>query len=211
MNRDWSLNSIKTYDFFEYFDKLNTTWHNEFDAEPKNRDSFENIFFNLHFFNFSLWHEEDEARRKDVSDAMIARVKRNIDKFNQQRNDSIEQLDKYIVTQLKQQNLYKEGLPLNSETPGSIIDRLSIISLKVYHMAEQTRRTDATQAHLQACQDKLNTLIIQKNDLSTCLSELIADYAEGRKTMRVYFQFKMYNDPNLNPALYGNNQATQQD
>lgn len=92
---------------------------------------------------------------------------------------------------------------MNSETPGSIIDRLSINMLKIYHMKEQTQRTDASQKHIESCRQKLNILEIQKGDLSVCLTELMNDLLKGTKYFKVYRQMKMYNDPNLNPVLYG--------
>jgi hypothetical protein len=198
----WNLERIKSYNYFKFFDELNAAWHREFDAIVKSTDRFDQVFFNLHNFNYSLWHEEDEARRKDVSDNIIAQTKRNIDKFNQKRNDSIELLDTHILSQLKHHTSYQESLPLNSETPGSMIDRLSIVSLKIYHMVEQTRRADVSAEHVDACGKKANRLVEQKNDLSTCFATLIDDYMTGKKSMKVYFQFKMYNDPMLNPAVY---------
>ena len=203
MDGKWNLDTIKEFDYYKFFENLNIKWHEKFEAQASDHKNFEEIFFNSHFFNFSLWHEEDEARRVDVSDSHIAQNKRNIDGFNQKRNDSIEKLDTYILSLLKNHPLYKEGLSINSETPGSIIDRLSIISLKIYHMQEQTQRDDVSEEHLLACKNKTNTLVEQKNDLLKCLSELIEEYVTGKKSMKVYFQFKMYNDPKLNPALYG--------
>ncbi|MBN2010347.1 DUF4254 domain-containing protein [candidate division KSB1 bacterium] len=198
----WNLQNVKTNNYFQFFEALNIRWHQEFDGKVKPTDRFDNIFSNLHFFNYSLWHEEDEARRDDVDDSVIAQTKRNIDKFNQRRNDSIELLDTYILSLLKQHPGYSESQPLNSETPGSIIDRISIISLKIYHMDEQTKRTDVNADHIEACRKKANRLIEQKNDLRKCFNALIDEYMNGSKTLKVYFQFKMYNDPTLNPAVY---------
>ena len=202
MIKNWDITTIKEYDFCAFFDELNIRWHQKPGERARLPQTFEDMFWNVHFFNFSLWHEEDQARRTDVSDHIIAQNKRNIDKYNQRRNDSIESLDSYILTQLRISSKYREGFPLNSETPGSIIDRLSIISLKVYHMEEQTRREDATEEHRLTCKKKHQTLLEQRTDLSNCFSLLIIDYISGKKSMKVYFQFKMYNDQNLNPALY---------
>ena len=202
MIKNWDIITIKEFNFYAFFEDINIRWHQKFEERARIPQTFENMFWNVHFFNFSLWHEEDQARRTDVIDHLIAQNKRNIDKFNQCRNDSIELLDTYILTQLKNYPNYRKGLPLNSETPGSIMDRLSIISLKVYHMEEQTRREDVTEEHRLTCKKKHQTLLEQKTDLSNCFSLLIIDYISGRKSMKVYFQFKMYNDQNLNPALY---------
>jgi hypothetical protein len=167
-------------------------------------DPFEVLAVLQHRFNHELWHQEDEARRRDVSNTVIASIKRTIDKLNQGRNDFIERLDVYVVNDLKDRNItVGRGAVLNSETPGSIIDRLSIINLRIYHMLAETRRQRAARAHRAACRAKLKVLLEQKRDLAACLGRLLRDIYAGRKRIKVYRQFKMYNDPGLNPALYG--------
>ena len=156
-----------------------------------------------HRRNFDLWHEEDKARDPSATDAQIATVKRAIDKLNQQRNDLIEKLDDHIFAALQRQPAPAENLPWNSETPGSIVDKLSILSLKVFHMREQTERLDATPEHLRKCGDRLRILTGQQGDLTTALQALFDDLFAARKQMKLYRQFKMYNDPESNPKIYG--------
>lgn len=160
-----------------------------------------------HLMNFKLWHTEDQARRKDVGDDVIAGCKRTIDGFNQRRNDFMEKVDACIVNmclphlpQLKS----GENARYNTESIGAAVDRMSIISLKAYHMQEETERTDVNAAHIESCKEKLATLHEQRNDLFTSILELVDDYASGAKRPRIYYQFKMYNDPKLNPAVYKN-------
>ena len=163
-----------------------------------------------HLMNFKLWHTEDQARRKDVDDAVIAACKRSIDALNQRRNDFMEKVDACIVAMcLPHLPAPAEGRRprYNTESVGAAVDRLSIISLKAYHMREETERTDADAAHIDACRHKLTTLLDQRDELFTAILELIDDYAAGRTRPRVYYQFKMYNDPRLNPALYKNRQS----
>ncbi|HWA84932.1 MAG TPA: DUF4254 domain-containing protein [Opitutus sp.] len=152
-----------------------------------------------HLRNFQLWHEEDIARRDDLGFESVYRAKRNIDRFNQERNNFIEAMDQQIVAAL---NPPASGCPRNSETPGLMIDRLSILALKEFHMHEETVRADASPEHRARCTEKLARIRQQRADLAGCLADLFADVAAGRRTFSVYFQFKMYNDPALNPQLY---------
>lgn len=153
-----------------------------------------------HRYNCQLWAEEDQARRRDVPDSAIAGNKRLIDGFNQARNDAIERMDEHILSRLAEVTL-APGAWFNSETAGSIIDRLSIISLKILHMgrhAENPANTDALRAETA---DKLNRLRVQRADLQLCLDQLLNGFAAGQCYYRIYRQFKMYNDPRLNPYL----------
>jgi hypothetical protein len=156
-----------------------------------------------HKFNFLLWHEEDVARSPDVSDERIAGVKRAIDGLNQKRNDAIERIDDYLKGQLDARGIRAaEGAKLNTETPGQAIDRLSILSLRLFHMEEQLERDDVDAEHIVRVQSKLDVLHTQHDDLSASLQELLSDIFAGRKRLKLYRQFKMYNDPTLNPYLY---------
>ena len=165
-----------------------------------------------HYFNSKLWAEEDLARRTTVSDTEIALNKRAIDKYNQARNDATERVDEILLTELglvdaasAQTDAPVSKVPanarLNSETAGSIIDRMSIMALKIHAMRAQTLRTDVDDAHRASSQVKLDKLLQQRADLSSCLDTLIADTQAGRAYFKVYRQFKMYNDPRFNPAL----------
>ena len=155
-----------------------------------------------HRCNCLLWAEEDLARRTDVPDAEIARNKRAIDRFNQQRNDAVERIDEALLARAAAVPLQK-GAWHNSETAGAMIDRLSILALKLHAMGNEARRADATNEHRAACAEKLGRLALQRDDLARCLDALLARAAEGHAFWRVYRQFKMYNDPDLNPQLYG--------
>jgi hypothetical protein len=155
-----------------------------------------------HLTNIRLWHEEDEARRPDVDDAVIAGVKRRIDGLNQKRNDLIESIDEALAETLELLEAEpRAGSRLHSETPGAIIDRLSILALKIYHMREEAERGDASPGHRAECAARLEVLARQRADLATCLEELQRDLASGGARFRTYRQFKMYNDPETNPAL----------
>jgi hypothetical protein len=183
----------------------NTTklWHHQ-EIENNQRDLLQ-VVCEQHRYNFLLWHEEDIARSKDVGDAKIAAVKRAIDGYNQKRNDAIEKIDDYLKRQLDSRGILPAATAkLNTETPGQAIDRLSILALRIYHMEEQLERTDASPEHLAQVRGKLEILYIQHDDLSASLQELLNDVFTGRNRLKLYRQFKMYNDPTLNPYLYQN-------
>ena len=152
-------------------------------------------------WNFSLWHEEDVARIKDIDPLRIVEAKRNIDKFNQSRNNAMEKIDEWILSYLDSHNV-QPGDKIHSETPGMMIDRLSIMSLKKYHMLEEVNREDASEEHRTNCANKVKVLEEQIGDLAGSLKLLFDDLTNSRLRFKVYRQFKMYNDPNLNPELY---------
>lgn len=155
-----------------------------------------------HRCNTLLWNEEDRARRTDVGPEEIAASKRLIDRHNQLRNDAVEAIDEAILEQLAE-IAHGDSARLSSETAGGMIDRLSILSLKIFHMRAQTLRGEAGPAHVDACSRKLRRLTAQRSDLAGCLDQLLTEARQGRAYFKVYLQFKMYNDPSLNPYLYG--------
>ena len=182
-------------------------WHESEPEEPacSGEHSLENLnclVLAQHRHNFLLWHVEDTARRRDVPDSVIADCKRRVDALNQKRNDGMERVDQCLY-HLLVPFLPADAAPRrNTETVGMAIDRLSILALKIYHMEEQTRRSDAGPEHVRSCADKLRVLQRQRDDLCGAVLELITDYALGNKVIALYSQFKMYNDPSLNPELY---------
>jgi hypothetical protein len=178
-------------------------WHTEEPActEP---DGFLRLVEENHLRNFQLWHEEDIARRDDLGFEAVYRAKRAIDGYNQQRNDFMEKMDQACVAAL---HPAESGVPFNSETPGMMVDRLSILALKEFHMQEQADRGDADPAHRRKCADKVAVLQQQRADLARALADLLEAVEAGERSFRVYFQFKMYNDPSLNPELYGGKES----
>ncbi len=178
-------------------------WHIE--LLPKEKELPWQFIEENNIWNFSLWHEEDIARIKDIDPMRIVQAKRNIDKFNQSRNNAMEKIDEWILSYLEAKHV-KPGERIHSETPGMMIDRLSIMSLKTYHMLEETARTDASEEHRAACRNKVKVLEEQVSDLSRSLEQVFDDLLNSRLRFKVYRQFKMYNDPDLNPELYRRNQ-----
>jgi hypothetical protein len=178
-------------------------WHTR--VELKEKELPWQFIEENNMWNFSLWHEEDIARIKDIDPLRIVEAKRNIDKFNQSRNNAMEKIDEWILTYLDSQQV-KPGDHIHSETPGMMIDRLSIMSLKKYHMLEETTREGASEEHKATCANKVRVLEEQIGDLADSLSRLFDDLLNSRLRFKVYRQFKMYNDPNLNPELYGRKQ-----
>ena len=187
-------------------------WHVEPISNPFAQDGTVTSLFatacQQHQFNYLLWHEEDIARSRDVTDAKIAEVKRNIDRFNQARNDWIEKVDDWITADLESKSIqHAADAKLNTETPGSAVDRLSIMSLRVFHLDEQLARKDVDQQHFEKVNMRLAICRLQQKDLAQSLEELLSDIYAGAKRHRTYRQMKMYNDPTLNPYLYGAGKA----
>lgn len=179
-------------------DDRTLAWHT---AEgPATAEGLMGIAEAQHRANFDLWHEEDKARDPAASDAEIVAVKHAIDRLNQQRNDLVEKLDTILLALAGEQNV---NAPLNSETPGLMIDRLSILALKIYHTKEEARRESATEAHRLKNAARLAVLEEQRTDLAECLDALWAEAKAGKRKFKLYRQMKMYNDPDLNPKMYG--------
>lgn len=169
---------------------------------PYEAGSLDHLLYHKNWIDTVQWHLEDIIRNPEIDPAEALKIKRRIDKSNQDRTDMVEYVDSYLLDK------YKEVVPaadarLNTETPAWAIDRLSILALKIYHMARETERTDVDDAHREACRKKLDVLLTQQVDLSRAIEELIEDIEAGRKYMKTYKQMKMYNDPALNPVLYG--------
>ena len=152
-----------------------------------------------HAFNYQLWHAEDRARREDMGFEFVYRAKREIDKCNQERNNRMEAMDEWLAVQLKPAPT--DLCPIHSETPGMIIDRLSILGLKAWHMEFQVLRADADETHRLLCQQKLHVIMAQQQQLLGCLEQFLQEILAKTRTFRVDHQFKMYNDPALNPEL----------
>lgn len=179
-------------------DDANSQWHH-LGVSPTQPGELVNLILAQHRANYDLWHQEDAARSPDASNAAIAAVKHAIDRLNQLRNDLVEQIDERLLLLAGAQNLQA---PLHSETPGLIIDRLSIIALKVYHTAEEAHRPNASDQHHLRNLDRLAVLEQQRSDLTLCLDQLWTQVVRGERRFRLYRQMKMYNDPELNPVLY---------
>ncbi len=147
------------------------------------------------------WHFEDIIRDPEIDPTAALVLKRRIDRSNQDRTDMVEDIDTYFREKYATVEPLA-GATINTESPAWAIDRLSILALKIWHMKEQTERTDASEEHLAKCQGKLGVLLEQQVDLSTAIDQLLDDIAAGRKYMKVYRQMKMYNDESTNPVLY---------
>lgn len=163
---------------------------------------FENTLNQLLVSNFKIWGYEDEVRRKDLPDAEIANLKRKIDKENQNRNDIIDNIDALLQEDiLNMRKKIDKALPLNTETPGSVFDRLTILALRSHSLRKEIERKDANDVHVNRCKGILKEIGERSRGLVKCLAELLEDYYSGRKQLKSYKQHKLYNDPGLNPSL----------
>ncbi|MDR0413317.1 MAG: DUF4254 domain-containing protein [Dysgonamonadaceae bacterium] len=175
------------------------------EAEIQNPHPVKTIEYYLYLKNWIdtvQWHLEDIIRDPAIDPVKALQIKRTIDRSNQDRTDLVELIDSYFLEKYKDVPV-GSGATINTESPAWAIDRLSILALKIYHMQEEVNRQDTGEAHHQAVERKLSVLLEQKADLSSAIDQLLQDIASGKKYMKVYKQMKMYNDPSLNPVLYG--------
>jgi hypothetical protein len=186
----------------ELQNRLTEQWHKEPAHSADSADALLALIARQHRANFDLWHTEDEARTPNATAAQIADVKHRIDSTNQLRNDLAEQIDIALLDFLTAKGLPNPAAPLNSESPGLIIDRLSILALKIYHTSEEAKRNDAPEGHAERNRERLTILEEQRSDLAACLDALWSETLSGTRRFKLYRQLKMYNDPTLNPAIY---------
>ncbi|MCY1512654.1 hypothetical protein D9M68_471240 [compost metagenome] len=170
-------------------------------VNPYKKESLEHLLYLKNWIDTAQWHMEDVVRNPQIDPVEGLSWKRRIDAQNQIRTDMVEFIDSYFLQQYAQVTPLPEA-KVNTESPAWAIDRLSILSLKIYHMREEAVRISASAEHRAQCKAKLDVLLMQKADLSASIDELLADIEAGRKYMKVYKQMKMYNDPSLNPVLY---------
>ena len=211
--RQRSVFHLNTYDMtfiqqaISIFNQAIEDYHKYDDVDhpcdnPFEEHSIEGYLYKKEWIDTVQWHLEDLIRDPDIDPAAALALKRRIDKSNQDRTDLVEMIDEYYW-QLFQQVKPQPKATLNTESPAWAIDRLSILQLKIYHMKVEVARANVSEAHKAKCQAKLDVLLEQNNDLSTAISQLLEAYQRGEKVMKVYKQMKMYNDPALNPVLYG--------
>ena len=186
----------KAVDDYHVYDDINRSATNPYDKKD-----FEHLLYEKNWIDTVQWHYEDIIRDPDIESNEGMKLKRLIDSSNQNRTEMVEYIDSYFL------NLYKQTTPkkdakVNTESPAWALDRLSILILKIYHMREESLRTDVSDQHKDSCSEKLKILLEQRKDLSDSIDQLLEDLAKGEKKMRVYKQMKMYNDEDLNPVLY---------
>ncbi len=192
---------------WEIFERAIADYHKHDDVDtpisnPYETKTIEYYLYLKNWIDTVQWHLEDIIRDPEIDPVEALKIKRRIDKSNQDRTDLVELIDSYFLDKFKDVKPAADAT-INTESPAWAIDRYSILSLKIYHMKEQVERDDTTPEHKAQCQKKLDVLCEQKKDLATAIDQLLEDISTGKKYMKVYKQMKMYNDPNLNPVLYG--------
>ncbi len=171
-------------------------------ANPYAAGTAEHTLWAKNLIDARQWHMEDVIRDPAIDLAAALELKRRIDRSNQERTDMVEEIDEQLRAKYADVVAAPDAT-INTETPAWAIDRLSILALKIYHMAAEVARTDAAPDHKARCAAKLDVLLQQRTDLSQAIDTLLDDIAAGRKYMKVYKQMKMYNDKDTNPVLYG--------
>lgn len=196
---------------YSVFQRSIDDYHRTDDADapinnPYPAGSFEALLYVKNWIDTVQWHLEDIIRKPDINAAEGIQIKRRIDKSNQDRTDIVEKIDDQFLSEFSGVKP-KPDARINSETPAWLLDRMSILLLKIYHMKEQTERKDADSSHVERCRKKLTVLLEQRQDMRTAFDELIEDIASGNRRFKVYRQMKMYNDSSLNPMLYSGTKA----
>ena len=174
---------------------------NELPNNPFKKDQIEHLLYHKNWIDTVQWHLEDLIRYPEINPVEALKLKRTIDQSNQKRTDLVEYIDSYFLDTYKNVKI-KPNASFNSESPAWAIDRLSILALKIFHMKEETIRKNASENHIKNCEQKLQVLNQQSDDLCTAIDQLLKDIESGLKYMRTYKQMKMYNDEDLNPVLY---------
>jgi Protein of unknown function (DUF4254) len=193
-----NANSIykQAIDNYHFYNSVNQPVCNPY---PENR--FEALLYEKCWIDTVQWHVEDEIRDPYIEAGDALNLKRRIDALNQERTDRVEQIDNCLLVRFNSVKA-SPGALINTESPAWALDRLSILALKIYHMAQEVKREGVTGDHVKKCERKLSVLWEQRKDLSLSINQLLQDIARGMKYMKVYRQMKMYNDPSLNPVLY---------
>lgn len=193
--------------FNRLFDQVIADYHlgDHVDQEfvnPIEQGGVDHLLYHKCWIDTVQWHLEDIIRNPSIDPVEALSIKRRIDASNQERTDLVEKIDDFFLEKFSQV-AYQPGAKINTESPAWAVDRLSILALKIYHMEEQVQRKDVEEGHLTTVQRKLDVLLTQRKDLTEAIFDLLDDIQAGRRIMKVYRQMKMYNDPSLNPVLYG--------
>ena len=188
------------------FDQVITDYHKSDDVDAKMNNPYKTgtidaVLYLKNWIDSVQWHLEDIIRDPQIDPVEALKIKRRIDKSNQDRTDLVERIDSYFLEKYSSVAI-KSTAVINTESPAWAVDRLSILALKIYHMQAEVNRKDVDDSHIAACKKKLDVLLEQREDLSSAIDQLIVDIENGDRYMKVYKQMKMYNDPNLNPVLY---------
>jgi len=192
-----SINIFReSIDKYHLIDEVEQAFENLYPA-----NTIEHLLYRKNWIDTVQWHYEDLIRDPEIDPIEGMKLKRLIDASNQDRTETVEYIDSYFLNQFKEVEPNKDAT-VNSESPAWALDRLSILELKIYHMEEEANRQDASELHREKCNNKLQVLLTQREDLGAAIDDLLQDIASGSKYMKVYKQMKMYNDEGTNPVLY---------
>ena len=187
----------KSINDYHIKDSVDQSFENRFSKDQV----FESMMYKKAWIDTVQWHLEDIIRKPSIDPKEALVIKRRIDKSNQDRTDMVEEIDDYFFQKFKDITSRKDAI-LNTETPAWAIDRLSILELKIYHMKIESERDTADESHKLSCLEKLNVLLLQRENLSIAIDQLLTNISEGKVKAVTYKQMKMYNDKKLNPELY---------
>jgi hypothetical protein len=177
------------------FDGLIRQWHAappELDWDvvwssfPGNRTSLIGQIHALGLINCFQWHLEDACRGNYASQAALADLKHEIDLSNQRRMAAMDSIDEEYSRRLQGRPQRAEAARPALITPGSLLDRLSILELKHYH----AQQVDPANLGLGARTVPL--LAEQIEDLCAGTDALVQDLLAGRLRLKIYPNIKLY-------------------
>ncbi len=147
----------------------------------------------LHGCNLNLWELEDRVRRSELTDAEIVSVKRGIDRENLRRHDAIEALDRAALDLLDScATPPQPDAPLHTESPAMVIDRLSVLALRIHHLRRALDGEGLQDAKRMRLSEKQSATELQVQALIEAALLYFDELSRGARCFSAVTQVKWY-------------------